>query len=208
MKPQVQPEQYFQSYDSAGRFQSYWAQIEYVLKFHCEPVLEIGIGNETVTNYLRNRHVEIVTLDLDSRLGPDIAGSITALPFRDNSFGTAMACQVLEHLPFECFADCLRELARVSRRYAVISLPHAGKAWQYQFHVPGHGTVRKLLELNWWRRPQLPTTRGEHFWEIEIAGYSRHRIEAMISKSGWVIVERRRLWEFLYHQFYILEKPK
>jgi hypothetical protein len=208
MKPQVPPSQYFQSYDSAGRFQSYWTQIEYVLRLHCEPVLEIGIGNKTVTDYLRRRGVRVVTLDLDSQLGPDVTGSITGLPFPDKSFGTVMACQVLEHLPFEQFAGCLRELARVSRRFAVISLPHIGRAWQYQLHLPGLGPVRKLVELNWWRRPRQPTLRGEHCWELEVAGYRCQQIENAIRQTGWVILERRRLWEFLYHQFYLLEKPQ
>jgi hypothetical protein len=207
MKPQVPPELFLRSYDSNRRFASYWTQIESVLKLQCPPLLEIGIGNQTVSDYLRKRHTAVITLDLDGHLHPDVTGSVSDLPFQDNSFGTVMACQVLEHLPFDYFAICLREMARVSRCYAVISLPHAGRVWQYQVHLPGYGPVRKLLELNWWRRPQLPVEQETHFWEIEILGYSRSRIEGVIEESGWLILERRRVWEFPYHQFYILGKP-
>ncbi len=206
MKPQVQKEHYFRSYDSKARFCSYWTQIEYVLRLQQPPVLEIGVGNRTVSDYLHKYNVPTVTLDLDPALRPDVAASITHLPFQDQSFGTVMACEVMEHLPFDQFPVCLRELARVSRRFAIISLPHVGKAWLYQLHLPGLGIVRRLFELSWWRRPKTPLGVGEHFWELEVQGYPRTRIEGAISASGWKIMERQRLWEFPAHQFFVLEK--
>lgn len=49
-------------------------------------------------------------------------GDITRLPFADNSFDLVLCLEVLEHLPDPLAG--LRELLRVSRRYALVSVPH------------------------------------------------------------------------------------
>lgn len=53
----------------------------------------------------------------------DIAvGDITAMPFEDGSFDLVLCLEVLEHLPVPGLA--LEEIARVSARDIVISVPH------------------------------------------------------------------------------------
>ncbi|MCE1204302.1 MAG: class I SAM-dependent methyltransferase [Holophagaceae bacterium] len=48
---------------------------------------------------------------------------INAMPFADQSFEVVSALQVLEHLPGGVFEQCLAELARITRRYILISVP-------------------------------------------------------------------------------------
>ncbi len=206
MTPQVSPEHYFGVYDSKRRFCSYWTQIEYVLKLHEHPVLEIGIGNRTVTDYLEKVRVPLVAGDFDPALRPDVVLRLPELPFRDSSFGLVMACQVLEHLPFDQFVPALQALLRVARQYVVVSLPHAGQAWPYAIHLPGIGTFQWLLEVSWFRRPKKPLTEGQHFWELDLKGYERKAVERLMESTGATIVGRKRVWDFPYHQFYVLRK--
>jgi hypothetical protein len=206
MNLQVAKEHYFSNYDSKQRFCSYWTQIEYVLKLQAQPVLEIGVGTRMVSNYLAQQGVPMVTLDLDPALEPTVVGSITQLPFKTGSFDLVMACEVLEHLPFEQFIPTLTELARVSRQYAIISVPNVGRVWQYQLHLPGVGMVRKTLDLSWWRRRQKPVGVGQHYWELEVAGYPQKRIEACFGPAGWKLMEQQRVWEMPGHHFFILKK--
>lgn len=52
-KPQVPKEHYFEGYDEKARWISYWHQINEVLKTNARTVLEVGIGNGTVSDYLK-----------------------------------------------------------------------------------------------------------------------------------------------------------
>lgn len=206
MNLQVKKEHYFNNYDSKQRFCSYWTQIEYVLRLNSPPLLEIGVGNRMVADYLAKNGVKALTLDLDIALSPSVVGSITQLPFKSGSFGTVMACEVLEHLPFSLFTDTLSELSRVSRRYAIVSVPNTGRVWQYQLHLPGIGIVQKTLDMSWWRRRDKPLGVAEHYWELEVKGFPRQRIEREIRKAGWSILEQKRVWEMPSHHFFVLEK--
>ncbi|MCB1251531.1 MAG: class I SAM-dependent methyltransferase [Acidimicrobiales bacterium] len=53
-----------------------------------------------------------------------VQASAEALPFGDASVDTLCALEVIEHLPVEIYARALAELARVARRYVVISVPN------------------------------------------------------------------------------------
>ena len=53
-----------------------------------------------------------------------VPGSVTTLPFPDDSFDVVGCFEVLEHLPGELPRQALSELARVARRGVVLSVPH------------------------------------------------------------------------------------
>ena len=56
MKPQVESSHFFtESYDSKGRFSSYWHQIHEIIRLRPKRVLEIGIGNVFVSKYLKEK---------------------------------------------------------------------------------------------------------------------------------------------------------
>ncbi|MHA1834506.1 MAG: class I SAM-dependent methyltransferase, partial [Candidatus Baldrarchaeia archaeon] len=92
MKTQVKPNHYFVlSYDSKERFISYWHQINELTQLKPSSILEIGIGNGLVSNYLKQRGYNVTTMDIDPRLNPDVAASIDRIPFTDESFDV-VAC--------------------------------------------------------------------------------------------------------------------
>lgn len=110
-------------YNSKERFCSYWHQIDEILELEATSVLEIGPGGGLVTSELKRRGIEVITLDVAEDTGPDLVGSITSIPLADGAVDVALAAQVLEHLPFDEVAGALSELARVSRKGAVVSVP-------------------------------------------------------------------------------------
>ena len=203
---QVEPSHYRRAmYDSKYRFISYWHQIDEVIQQNPCNILEIGIGNGFVSNYLRYKGYRVTTLDHDPRLEPDLAGSVLALPLKDESFEVVACFEVLEHLLFETVPQALSELRRVSRRSVLISVPDASRAYPFQISVPKLGQFRFALSL-----PRIRPLRhrfdGQHYWTIGEDGYPMKRIEHELSRACLHLQRTYRPFEYHYHRFFITER--
>jgi len=137
---QPEPDVYWtREYNTKERTCSFWHQVDEVLSLGARSALDVGPGAGLVTDWLRRAGVEVTTLDMEARLAPDLVGSVTEIPAEDRSFDAVLCSQVLEHVPFEDVERALRELARVSRTGAVVSVPDAtpwaGKG--YPLYFPG-----------------------------------------------------------------------
>jgi 2-polyprenyl-3-methyl-5-hydroxy-6-metoxy-1,4-benzoquinol methylase len=97
-------------------------------------VLEVGCGEGHLLKHLTDAWMprEVLGTDLSPEViaqaqasyGPALtfeAASVYQLPMEDDSFEMVLACEVLEHL--EDPRRALEELARVTRRYAIITVP-------------------------------------------------------------------------------------
>ena len=149
--PQVDPGHYQdRSYDTRERFLSYWHQADEVRQRQPSNMLEVGIGNGFLHRYLRSRGIDVHTLDIDERLGPDTVGSVLDLPFEQGSFDLVCCFETLEHLPWESFEPALRELRRVGRRWVLLSLPDITPYMRIDvmYKTPlREKKVRRLMEL-------------------------------------------------------------
>lgn len=194
---------YFEKYDNRDRFVSYWQQIESILSLKPTKVLEIGIGNKTVANYLCGKGVEVITLDADEKLKPDIVASVEKIPVPDGSFDAVLAAEILEHLPFDNFLGSLKEIYRIAKRGAIISLPHWGWTFYFILKIPFLRRFEILFKI-----PGLLKHRfnGEHYWEIGKRGYSLSKIKKEIQNAGFKIVKDFITPDSPYHHFFILEK--
>lgn len=189
------------NYDSLGRFVSYWHQIDEVRRAEPENVLEIGVGNGFVSNYLRDRGFDVITLDVNAQLSPDVVGSITAIPLRDASFDVVTACEVLEHLPQECVVEALREMRRVTRRAAVVSVPNKRIAYALQLPIPKVGLRRWLFERC---DPPGYSPGPEHLWEIGDGTVSADDVRAWMGEAGFRLERDYRPFENTCHHFFVL----
>lgn len=206
MKPQVESNHYFnKSYDTKERFISYWHQVNEIVSLEPDSVLEIGIGSGFVSKYLRERGINITTLDFDPSLNPNKVGSVLDIPFEDNFFEVVACYEVLEHLPFENFNKALAEIYRVSKSYAVLSLPDMNRVYHVYVHIPKVGVLKKLIPLPRLKRP-IHNFDGEHYWEIGKACYPLSKIVCEIQKSGFKIEKTYRVFEYPYHRFFTLKK--
>ncbi len=194
------------SYDSRGRFASYWHQVDEVLEAGPGRVLEVGTGNGFVAMYLKARGLDVLTVDSDEDLRPDVVGDVRDLALPDGSFDSVLCCQVLEHLPYEDFPGALSEIFRVTGSHAVISLPDHSYSYRLFLEVPRIGAFARVLSLSRpTRTDELPGR--SHYWEIGMAGYPLRRIKRDIEGAGFRIRRTFRVFEHPYHRFFILEKP-
>ncbi len=186
--PQVPKDHYFKDYDSWRRFISYWYQIESVLETKTKKILEVGVGNKTVSDYLKKQGLNVTTCDFASDLKPDVVADVRHLPFKDNSFDSVLCCEVLEHIPYQDVPQALSELKRVSQQHVIISLPYSG------FGISGVLTTRfpRLRDLIIRFNLQIPlffkgiifdgVVNKEHYWEVGRRGFSKNRVRKLLRR--------------------------
>jgi SAM-dependent methyltransferase len=232
--PQVDRSHYLTGYDSPNRFASYWHQIEETTRLGGR-VLEIGIGNGTVTAVLRARGLEVTTVDIHGALGPDVIADVRDLPFPDRSFDTVLIAEVLEHLPWENLPAALQEIARVSRRGVVVSVPNVDVAFAFEVRVPNlmqtlRLVMRRRLPVRHalWAALQPPSWRrngglvqgladvrrldqegvycDQHFWELGAHDISRADFVSLAEAAGLPLVRDFRAPRFPYHHFFVFEQ--
>ena len=90
-------------------------------------VLDVGCGNGLITNMLPS-HLELVALDLSNTAlssvkAPKLQGTITALPFHNQSFDFVYCIDVIEHLSEEDAYAGLEELQRVAKKHVLVAIP-------------------------------------------------------------------------------------
>lgn len=200
---QVDKEAYqFEHYVGIDRWSSYYYQLREILACHPMSVLEVGVGDRVIGDYLKARGVTYTSVDVAPDLSPDVIADVTDLPFPDGTFDVVCAFEVLEHLPFEKFSRALAELARVSKRSVLISLPHYGPSFRFECKIPFLPRIRFAWKVP---HPIMHVFNGQHYWEIGKQGYSVRRIRASLVEVG---VLRKELipFENQYHHFFIIEK--
>ena len=192
------------TYDHKARWLSYWYQLRLVLESKPKKVLEIGLGNGLITEYLRKQGVEVSTLDIDVTLHPDLVGSITKIPLPDASVDCVLAAEVLEHIPFNEVETALKEMRRVSCGAAVISVPDSRRTLLYfGLKLPLIPRIKVFLKV-----PLLEEHKfdGQHYWEMGKKGYDYKKIEKVIKASGFRIQKHFVPFDCPTKHFFVLKK--
>ncbi len=207
---QVSKEHYAaMKYDTLERFISYHHQIFSVLKLNPQTLLEIGVGNKLVSWYLKREGVEVTTVDFDKELEPDIVADVRNMPIPDQSYDLVMACQVLEHIPYEDFEKGLAEMRRVSKRYAIVALPRISAYFELVIKFPFIRTLlkRPFIDLAINRHLNFGgfETSGQHYFEIDRKKYKLSSIREKIQNHFNIIEEFSPVLN-KYHIFFILER--
>ncbi len=193
----------FNGYVDFDRWASYFYQLREVISLAPKNMLEVGVGDNVVGSYLENNFkIKYTSVDIDPNLSPSVVSGIDNLPFGDNYFEIVLACEVLEHLPFDRFSVCLEEIRRVSSKYVIISLPHFGPPIRFCFKMPFLTEIKFALKLPW---PQKHVFNGQHYWEIGKIGFGRIKIRKELKKH-FLILKEFVPFENQYHRFYVLQK--
>ena len=205
---QVAAEHYGSSYHSPERYYRYIEQLRLIQSSSPRRVVEVGVGSGFVARELRATGTRVCSVDIDPCLGPDCLGSVESLPLADGCCDVVSCCEVLEHLPFEKFSACLRELARVTRDRAVVSLPNSLSVVRVEVSRGwSHPRRRRLL---WsgspFRAPQPHVFDGQHYWEVGKKGFPPERIAQVMRESGFDVLDSYRFPLNPYHHFFHLRK--
>lgn len=203
MEQQVDRAYYdFLTYNDPERWGSYWHQLEETLSFKPTSVLEIGAGSNIIGPILSKEGILYRTLDIAEDLEPDFVGSVDAMPVTDASYDIVCAFEILEHLPFEKFEQSVKEIHRVAKTGAVISLPHFGPPVKFLIKIPFLPEIKFAWKVPY---PRAHVFNGQHYWEIGKHGYPVHRIRAVLEKY-FTVTKEFVPFENQYHHFFILVK--
>jgi ubiquinone/menaquinone biosynthesis C-methylase UbiE len=205
-KPQVGREHYGAGYENRRRFVSYFNQTELVRQAAPERVLEVGIGSGFLARHLRAGGLRVSTVDFDPTLAPDTVGSVTALPFPASAFDVVCCFETLEHLPFSDFVPALRELARVSSRRVLLSLPDVTPYFRL---VLALGRRTRTLDRAFDTLALFPRAHrfdGQHHWEIGKRGTSLRTVRQAIASVGLRLERSFRDYDDPHHRLFSCSK--
>lgn len=204
-KPQVSREHYFRrGYIERDRWMNYFTQLNLVSACNPSTVLEIGVGNKIVSDALRKLGKKVTTLDIARDLEPDVIASVVKIPLADGSFDVVLAAEILEHIPWEEVPRAMREIHRVTKRYAVITLPHSGYTFSFSWKIPLLSSQRWIFKIpHFWKKHNF---NGEHYWEMGKLGFPVRRIKNLLRRSGFKILKSKTDPEDPAHWAFLLEK--
>lgn len=171
-------------YINRSRWTSFYEQFCIIRELDPRNILEIGLGSRILYAILKEFGFKITGFDNDSRLEPDILGDVKNIRtlFRDGQFDCVCCFQVLEHIPFSEFEGTMENIAKVTSKYAVISLPYAGYSLGAEVRLSRVGERKAGLVFripSFWNKHRFD---GKHYWEIGKRGYSLSKIQAVLLK--------------------------
>ena len=207
---QVGDDHYGAPYDTFQRFSSYFYQIDFARQANPKTVLEIGVGNGLVANYLKQTGYKVTTCDFDKRLKPDVVADIRDLgAIKDDSHDVVIACEILEHIPFSDVPTAVAELARIAKQRVIISVPYSSFTIEAIGAVsltygPGK-TVRLPLRIPQFWAGDVHRRNHEHYWELGRRGYSTRRFRKLLRSHCTQITKEFHPHLNPYHRFFILE---
>lgn len=208
---QVSPTHYSHDiYMTLNRWISYFYQIRGVNQIsknwlQKEPeklsIFEIGVGDKTVSNVLKQYGYRVTTMDIDSELNPDIVAALPKVPLK-GKVDIIICCEVLEHLSYSDAEKALLNI-RGKSRFAIISVPHKSPTFSVAIHIPFFRTAKLLIPI------PTPFIKhrfdGEHYWELGARYYSVSRFKATLTKVGMKCFMDYRVFDYPYHHFFLVQ---
>lgn len=196
---------YWTTCNDTKQFIAFSNQLNEIYATNPKTVLEIGCGNKLIKNHLESIGIKTICCDINKNLKPDVVGDIRKLPFKDSSFDTVVAFEVLEHIPFDDFEKALQELKRTSKKHVIISIPIRTVGIEFYMWLPKIHDIYFYIDLPFPLRSKKVIDKEFHYWEVNRIGYNRKKINNIISKY-FKIINSYRLKLDKFHLFYKLEK--
>lgn len=200
---------YSHDYINGALLASLSEQILRVVSYRPQNILEIGIGNGFVSNFLRASGFEVTTFDINSALDPDVVGDVCELDkhFKEKQFDVVLCAEVLEHMPFLESQIAIQKLAYVCRRRCLITLPER----QYRI-VDIQGRVffrlrRKFeFDINLFRSKPSGDISTAHHWEINHTSKTSMKAIKELFSTNFELREVSRSRLCAYQYFFVLDR--
>jgi len=165
-------------------------------------ILEIGPGDGYAARNLRYAGYIYDTIDISDVTEPIIKTSILDLdpsPLK-NKYHTVCAFQVLEHVPYDNFKECLTKIRFIAEKYVVVSLPYSCQGYtEIRKEWCGQNNCVKIRHDERYEPTNIPVHKYRpeyieefpwvpHYWEIGNEGYPLDKVLADIQSTGLEIV--------------------
>lgn len=109
---------------------------------------DIGCGNGVFVNYLKEHKPELELMAVDRSQTalkyvntPKMSGDVADIPLQDNSFDCVTCLEVVEHLPIGVYEKAFSELARIAKKYIIISVPYMENLEERHNQCPSCKTI-------------------------------------------------------------------
>ena len=99
-------------------------EIAELINQNTETVLDIGSWDGYFGELLKSKGKQTASVDINPKSSKVIEANISELPFKDNSFDTITALEVLEHLDDKTLKLALIEIQRIAKKQIIISVPY------------------------------------------------------------------------------------
>lgn len=139
-------------------------------------LIDIGCGNGVFLQHLKaaNPNLKLFGVDrsetaLKYVTVNKINASIDDVPVDDKSFDCVTCLEVLEHLPVDIYEKSLDELARISKKYLIISVPY-----------------KEVLEDSYTRCPNCKTIFN---YEMHLRSYDETILRDLFAQRGFKCVD-------------------
>jgi ubiquinone/menaquinone biosynthesis C-methylase UbiE len=167
-------------------------------------LLDVGCGNGIFTNYLADLRKDIKVVGFDRSLEAlkyikteKMHGDITSISADDNSFDCITCLEVIEHLPVPTYIAALNELARVSKKYVIVSVPYREKRKFGLTECPHCKTIfNREMHLNWFDDEKIQNLFNRKLTFLKSFTTVNTRLPL-----GYDIIERYRLLKHNIHEF-------
>jgi hypothetical protein len=153
------------------------AQLVYQQCNRDQKLLEIGVGTSLLSDLLKRRGWNIVTLDIDEEKKPSFCGDALEFNYDAHNIEVILAFEIFEHIPFETFEKILKKFSKSNLKNICFSVPWCEREW-----INLKAKLPMLKPINF----RLSFSSNEihtksHFWEL--------------SQTGKILINGKRLLE-------------
>lgn len=164
-------------------------RINQVLNYAGKRILDVGCSNGAYVNFLRNKGYVAYGLDFlpDDKWEDDIfqVGDVCCLPYKNASFDTVIAFEILEHVGNINLA--LSELYRVCRKNIIISVPNCSQPKIFRASGLAYHHWIDRTHVQFFTEDILKDILNKNGFSIEILKYINPIIPEILFLSSWHI---------------------
>lgn len=206
----ISKSRYFDNaYFTEEQWLSFLFQINAVRKCIAPPkkVLEIGKGGGYVAAILSEIGYQVTTFDVNEKLNPthvvDISQKLQDCLLDD--YDCVLCAEVLEHIPFDKFETCIKNIAKLSSSTVVLTIPDSllRRDFLFRFFLKRYRELY-FTYLTYKLRP-LPSI---HCWQLNSNSKCSYKKVRALIQEHLDIVEEGFVRRNTYHHYYICKINK